>query len=516
MQISCRKICIIQKKVVSLQRFLFGFCQKTSNYLFGFCLKTRNYLFGFHLNVVVKYSSIMYKDRNIDAALLAWAKSSNHKPLLLRGARQVGKSTAVRHLGEQFENFVEINFDKQKSFHALFSGDLDAHMIASQIANLVGRHVSPGKTLLFFDEVQACPNAILSLRFFAEDYPQLHVIAAGSLLEFALAELPTFGVGRLKSLFLFPMSFDEFLMATGQSGLIAERLKSSPNSPLHEVFYKKLVQQFRNYIMIGGLPEVVCKWDETGDYLQCQELQDELILSYEDDFAKYKKKVNPVLLHQVLSSAASQITNKFVYSQASAEKSAKVREALDLLIMAGLLIPATRTSANGLPLGEQADRFYQKILLFDSGILLRLLNMSLGSIQEVTEEILTASEADLVNKGKISEMIAGLEIIKNMPANLRHELYYWVREEKNSQSEVDYIEPLNARVLPIEVKAEAQGGMKSLWTIMREKNLSYAVRCSLENFGQFDYEDKLADGAVRHVDVIPLFAISQMPFFSKD
>lgn len=455
----------------------------------------------------------MYKERNIDAALEAWAKSESHKTLLLRGARQVGKSTAVRHLGEQFESFVEINFDKQKSFHALFNGDLDAHVIASQIANLTGKPVQPGKTLLFFDEIQACPNAILSLRFFREDYPELHVIAAGSLLEFALGELPTFGVGRMKSLFMYPMSFDEFLKATGHAGLIEERKQADPTHPLNEVFYKQLVQQFRNFIMVGGLPEVVCKWDETGDYLQCQELQDELIIGYEDDFAKYKKKVDPTLLRQVLRSAASQITNKFVYAQASDEKAAKVRAALDLLIMAGLLIPATRTSANGLPLGEEADPSYQKILVFDSGILLRLLHMSLGSIQHITEEILTASEADLVNKGKISEMVAGLEIIKNMPSNMRHELYYWVREEKNSRSEVDYLEPFNGRVLPIEVKAETQGGMKSLWTHMREKGLDYALRCSLENFGHFDYEDKLDQGAIRHVDIIPLYAIAQMSIF---
>ena len=453
----------------------------------------------------------MYKERNIDTALQAWAKSDNHKPLLLRGARQVGKSTAVRHLGQQFESFVEINFDKQRSFHALFNGDLDARIIASQIANLTGKAVQPGKTLLFFDEIQACPNAILSLRFFYEDYPELHVIAAGSLLEFALGELPTFGVGRLQSLFMFPMSFDEFLTATGHAGLIAERKQASPTQPLNEVFHKQLVQQFRNYIMIGGLPEVVCKWDETGDYLQCQQLQDELVVSYEDDFAKYKRKTNPTLLRQVLRSAAMQITGKFVYAQASNEKAAKVREALDLLIMAGLLIPVTKTAANGLPLGDEADYSYQKILLFDSGILLRLLNLSLGSIQQITEDILTASETDLVNKGKITEMIAGLEILKNLPNNMRHELYYWVREEKNSRAEIDYLMPHHALVLPIEIKAETQGGMKSLWTFMRSKNLDYALRCSLENFGQFDYADREAAGAVRHVDIIPLYAITQMP-----
>lgn len=457
----------------------------------------------------------MYKEREIDKELQNWAKRSKRKPLLLRGARQVGKSTAVRHLGEQFESFVEINFDRQKSVHALFDGDLDARVIASQIASLTGKIIQPGRTLLFFDEIQACPNAILSLRFFYEDYPELHVIAAGSLLEFALSDLPTFGVGRLQSMFMYPMSFDEFLKATGHAGLIKERQKASPTIPIHEVFHQQLVSQFRNYIMIGGLPEVVCKWDETGDYLECQALQDELIISFEDDFAKYKKKVDPVLLRQVLRSAAMQITNKFVYSQASSEKASKVREALELLTMAGLVIRVTRTSANGLPLGEEADMNYQKVLLFDSGILLRLLNMSLGSIKQITEDILTSSETDLVNKGKISEMIAGLEIVKNMPNTMRHELYYWVREIKNSRSEVDYLESYNSQILPIEIKAETQGGMKSLWTLMRSKKLNYAVRCSLENFGQYEYTDYEDENAKRHVDIVPLYAIAQMPIFGE-
>ncbi len=457
----------------------------------------------------------MYKERKIDADLSEWAKRSSHKTLLLRGARQVGKTMAVRHLGEQFDTFIEINFDKQKAFHALFEGDLDAHVIAQRIANMVGKRVQAGKTLLFFDEIQSCANAILSLRFFYEDFPELHVVAAGSLLGFALAELPTFGVGRIQSLFMFPMSFEEFLMATGRKGLIDEYRNASPARPLHEAIHRMLVQQFRNFIMIGGLPEVVCKWDETGDYLQCQELQDQLILSYEDDFAKYKKKANPVLLRQVLRSAALQITNKFVYSQASSEKASKVRESLELLIQAGLLLPVTRTTANGFPLGSGADYSFQKILVFDSGILLRLLNMSLDSIQHITEEILTASESNLVNKGRICEMVAGLEIRKNMPYTMRHELFYWVREEKNSQAEVDYLEPYNARILPIEIKAETQGGMKSLWAFMREKNLEYALRCSLENFGHFDYIDKLADNVVRHVDMIPLYAVAQMPMMQR-
>jgi len=453
----------------------------------------------------------MYKSRIIDCALREWADRKERKPLLLRGARQVGKSTAMKHLGESFESFVEINFEKQKSFAALFDGDIDAKAIAAKIANLTGKIVEPGKTLLFFDEIHTCPNAILALRFFKEDYPQLHVAAAGSLLEFALANLPSFGVGRMQSLFMYPMCFDEFLTATGYAGLIKERQLASPSNPLHPTIHSKLVEQWRNFIMIGGMPEIVCKWDETKDYLQCQELQDQLIVSYEDDFVKYHNRVDPILLRQVLRSAASQITNKFVYAQASEQKADKVRAALDLLITAGILIPVTKTSCNGLPLGDEADDSFRKILVMDSGLALRLLNMSLGSIQHITEAILTASETDLVNKGALSEMIAGLEIIKNMSSSLRHELFYWVRQEKNSISEVDYVEPYQGRVLPIEIKAETQGGMKSLWLLMREKSLTMALRSSLENFGQFDYTDILDNNVARHVDIYPLYALSQLP-----
>jgi len=453
----------------------------------------------------------VYKDRIIDKALRDWADRIDRKPLLLRGARQVGKSTAIRHLGASFESFVEINFEKQKSFMPLFDGDLNARDIAAKIANMTGKIVVPGKTLLFFDEIHTCPNAILSLRFFREDYPELHIAAAGSLLEFALADLPSFGVGRMHSLFMYPMNFDEFLTATGNNGLIKERQLASPSKPLHPTIHSKLVEQWRNFIMIGGMPEVVCKWDETKDYLKCQELQDQLIVSYEDDFVKYRKRVDPILLRQVLRSAASQITNKFVYAQASDQKAEKVRTTLDLLIMAGILIPVTKTACNGLPLGDEADTSYRKILVLDSGLSLRLLNMSLGSIQHITEEILTSSETDLVNKGALSEMIAGLEIIKCMPPTLRHELFYWVRQEKNSISEVDYVEPCQGKIVPIEIKAETQGGMKSLWLLMREKKLYSAIRCSLENFGQFDYTDRWADDAKRHVDIYPLYALSQLP-----
>lgn len=453
----------------------------------------------------------MYVTRLIDTYLTHWAKQSNRKPLLLRGARQVGKSSAIRHLGEQFENYVEINFEKQPKYQKVFKLDLDVHRICSQLEALSQQPIVAGKTLLFLDEIQECPQAIMSLRFFKEDYPDLHVAAAGSLLEFALAELPTFGVGRIHSMFMYPMTFDEFLMATDNQRLMLAKQKANSTNPLAEPLHDRLVELFRTYLLVGGMPEVVCCWAQTHEYLRCQQLQDEIVLSYEDDFAKYKKNITPDLLRQVLHGVAVQITKKFVCAKVMNDiKADKIREAVRLLTMAGLTIPVTRTSANGLPLGGEADFNYQKMLILDSGLLLRLLNFSLDNATAMSQSILTDSATDLVNKGPVSEMVAGLELLRYQDPTLKRELFYWVGETKNSMAEVDYVQPYNAQILPIEIKAEAQGGMKSLWLMMRKKNLSSAIRCSLENFGHLNYVDTYENNVVRQVSILPLYAIANI------
>lgn len=453
----------------------------------------------------------MYHERIIDKYLYEWMQKKSHKPVLLRGARQVGKSTAVQHLGENFETYVEINFEKQPKYKSLFLDNLDVHRIISQMSAMYGKRIVPGKTLLFLDEIQECTEAIMSLRFFKEEMPELHVIAAGSLLEFALKELPTFGVGRIHSMFMYPMSFDEFLRANGEELLLEARNQATLKSELSDTLHEKLVGLLRTYLLVGGMPEVVDKWVETHDYIQCQECQDDIILGYEADFPKYKKKVDPILLQDTLRSAAVQVTHKFIYSKVGQYKTEEVKKAIELLALAGLIIPVTHTDANGLPLGSEADKSTRKILLLDSGLMLRLLNMSLGSVTEITTQILTGSAADLVNKGPMAEQVAGLELLAYQSPNIRHELYYWVRQVKNSQAEIDYILTHEQKVLPFEVKAETQGGMKSLWNFMRDKKLHLAVRCSMENFGFFQYVDNKADGEIRQVRVLPLYAISMMP-----
>jgi predicted AAA+ superfamily ATPase len=429
----------------------------------------------------------------------------------------VGKSTAVRHLAERFESYVEINFEKQASYIPLFQvKDIDVNKIVSQIAAMAGKRIVPGKTLLFLDEVQACPESIMSLWFFKEDLPELLVVAAGSLLEFALEDLPSFGVGRIHSMFMFPMTFDEFLIANSEQLLMEARNSASSSQPLSQPLYEKLVGLTRTFMLVGGMPEAVAKWVETHDYLACQEIQDDIVVTYEDDFPKYRKKIDPMLLRNTMRSVAVQATDKFVFSAVEGNyKAAEVKKALDMLAKAGIVVPVTHSDGNGLPLGSEADKTYQKMLLLDTGLMLRLLNMTTGDISELTEQILTSDITDLVNKGPMAEMLAGLELLHYRTPNIRHEIYYWQRQAKNSQAEVDYLSSYRQTVLPIEVKAEKQGGMKSLWIFMREKKLTNAIRCSLENFGAFDYQDPEVRGAVRHVQICPLYAISQMESMLK-
>ena len=451
-----------------------------------------------------------YISRSIDKTLEEWKESTTHKPLLLRGARQVGKSSAVRHLGTQFKYFAEVNFESAKSIATFFKGDLDVKLISSKISNYIQVPIIPGQTLLFLDEIQACPEAIMALRFFKEDYPELHVIAAGSLLEFALQSLPTFGVGRIHSVFMYPMTFDEFLVAMDMGGLLAMRREATVTHPLDAPFHDKLVNLFRTYLMVGGMPEAVATWRETTDFLKCQQVHQDIILTYEDDFNKYGRRVNPELLRLTLHGVCHQIGQKLTFSRISeGYRSAQIREALNLLTLAGLVIPVVGTSANGVPLDAESDEKRAKYLFLDSGLLLAILHLDGQLGHDLIKLILTATPQDLINKGSITEMVAGLEISRYKSPVMRPRLFYW-EKTGNSIAEIDYLSIRSMKVLPIEIKAGTQGGMKSLWIFMREKHLNNAVRCSLENFGSFDYIDHDDDNAIRHVDICPLYALSQL------
>ena len=451
-----------------------------------------------------------YIQRNIDVELLEWKDNPMRKPLLLRGARQVGKSSAVRHFGKEFQFFAEVNFERHKTVKTFFQGDIDIRLIVQKIAIYINVPIEEGKTLLFLDEIQECPEAIMALRFFKEDYPGLHVIAAGSLLECTLQELPTFGVGRIHTLFMYPMTFDEFLNANNENGLISMKKQADSQHPLDAAFHEKLIEYFRIYLLVGGMPEAVLAWIKTHNFNQCSHIQEDIILTYEDDFSKYKKRVSPDLLRTTLHGICHQPGEKITFKQISADyRSSQIREAVRLLTLAGLVIPVIATSGNGIPLDAEANEKNMKILLLDSGLLLSVLQLEGNLAQHLVDLIMTGSPKDLVNKGGLVEMVAGLELLRNKPCVQRQKMFYW-EKSGNSIAEIDYLDTFHLKVTPIEIKSGTQGGMKSLWQFMREKRLTEAIRCSFENFGEFTYTDPQADNAERHITIIPLYALDNL------
>jgi predicted AAA+ superfamily ATPase len=260
-----------------------------------------------------------YYKRDIEQELLTWKEDTQRQPLLIRGARQVGKSSLVRHFGKQFRYFIEVNFEMDKSVSTVFSGNLHPKPICEQLSVLYDTPIIAGETLLFFDEIQSSLSAILSLRFFHEQYSELHVIAAGSLLEFALAELPTFGVGRIRSLFLYPFSYGEFLNASVSELLRNAIAAASPQRPLSESIHNKAFELYKRFLILGGMPKVVTTYLEDGSLLKCQRVLDDLIISFEDDFAKYKKRASSFIISEVFKSVVEQCGQKFVFSKASPE-----------------------------------------------------------------------------------------------------------------------------------------------------------------------------------------------------
>lgn len=431
-----------------------------------------------------------YYHREVDAFLLEWKKDSQRKPLLLRGARQVGKSSAVRNLSKSFEYFVEVNFERNPEIIQLFDLSLNPIEICVKLAAIYKTPIVPGKTLVFLDEIQSCKPAIASLRFFYEEYPDLHVVAAGWLLEFALQEIPSFGVGRIRSIYMYPFSFNEFLIAQGYDGLVAEKQHASADSPLIDLFHKQLINQLRSYLLVGGMPECVRTWIEKMDYLACRQVQNEIIETYIDDFAKYKNRISANILQQTFRSVALQSGSKFVYSQVTTElESSKIKEALNLLSMAGVIFPVTHTAANGVPLGAEVNLKFRKYMFMDTGLLQRLLNLDM-------DNVLLSSATDLVNKGALTEVFAGLELLKYGSCKERQELYYWLRLDKGTQAEVDYVISKGAQIVPIEVKAGTKGSMQSLYSFMNLKKSNLGIRTSLENFGK-----------VGDVEIYPLYAI---------
>jgi len=388
--------------------------------------------------------------RRIEKQLLEWKNSRRRKPLIVRGARQVGKTWSVKKLGsDHFENSIHLDLEKNRNFHSLFEGDLDPRLIVQSIEVLTKTKITSGKTLLFIDEIQSCPRAIMSLRYFYEEMPDLHVIAAGSLLEFALSEI-SFPVGRIQYLQMAPLSFSEYLEAGGNDKLV-EIIHSKPET-LPEPIHNLLLRELKTYFFIGGMPESVRSFYQTSSFIESFKIHKELFNSFKDDFGKYAAHSSKVCLEEVFVNSAKNIGNQLAYSRLSDSFSnPTIKKAFELLVKARMINKVSSVGKLELPLDVQSSSRKFKAIMLDIGIWQQLSGISIGS------EI---AEANLMNlyRGALAEQFVGQELLTFAGENL----FYWARNEKSSTAEVDYVVSVKGRIYPIEVKSGSSGSLKSL------------------------------------------------------
>ena len=435
----------------------------------------------------------MYLKRKIDQHLQEWASDPDHKPLLIRGARQIGKTTAVRHLAESFNSFIEINFEKNVSIGRAFAGDLNIDRIIPELEAHARQTIIPGKTLLFFDEIQACPRAISALRYFYEEKQPLHVIATGSLLEFAFADISDFGVGRIRNIFMYPLSFAEFMSAINADVTLNHVRRASFTRPLSQPIHEMMLDFLKSFLIVGGMPAAVAAYVKTKSYIKAQQQQADITNTLKSDFDKYRTKVSPDAIRAAFTSVVRQTGTKFNFSDAHSGISyQQAKTCTSLLERARIIHRISGTNANGIPLGGDINAKQNKFLLLDIGLYL------CESGLDVSNWVLDPP-MKFVNRGNLAEMFVALELLKGERPLAEGRLFYWHREARNSNAEVDYVVQFRNSVLPIEVKSGKRGSMTSLRMMMDAKSLSLAVRTSEENFGA------IGD----NVRIIPLYMIGE-------
>lgn len=416
----------------------------------------------------------------IDHALRQWKDYKYRKPLLLRGARQVGKTYAVREFGKTFDQFVEINFEQTPEARTIFEKDLSPERINQELFWLTGKQIIPGSTLLFFDEIQSAPKAVTALRYFYEQMPLLHVIAAGSLLDFALEEVGI-PVGRVSSLHVYPLSFLEFLAALNYQHLVQAILTQNMSDPFSEPVHQKLLELLAHYIAIGGMPEVVYLWKETQNPFECAMVQQTLLTTYRQDFVKYARQNQIKWVELVFNHVPRQLGQKFKYSLIEGDyRKRELAPCLDLLTTAGVVHQIFLASGQGLPLGAQANLTSYKVMLLDTALSQAALGLDL-------RDWLLASGQSFINKGSVVEAFIGQEILVYADAYKKEQLYFWQRSEKNSEAEVDFIIQRDGVIIPIEVKSGAGSTLKSMHSFLRtHQDSPYGLRFSTQNYSVYE------------------------------
>lgn len=432
--------------------------------------------------------------RAIEPILMKWKNKEDRLPIILRGARQVGKSFIIEKFGqENFEFLVTCNFEYQPELISCFD-IFDPVAICAKLEVAFKTRIIPGKTLLFLDEIQNCPNAITALRYFKENLPALHVIAAGSLLEFVLHEERfSFPVGRVQFLYLKPLSFYEYLVSQNHERLVEYLDQVTLQNPLDSFMHNQLQLLLREYFMIGGMPSVVRQFLETRSFFECQTVLTGLLETYRSDFPKYATKAQYKHLQIFFDKAPGLVMKQFKYTHISLEhRSQDLKLALEQLGWAGLIQKVLLTNASGIPMHMHAKENKFKLLFLDVGLV--------NSANKL--DIQVAWDMDLlqINAGAQAEQFVGQELSAYADPYTNTQLYYWEREKKGSDAEVDFVIQTGSNILPIEVKAGTTGSLKSLAQFLSEKQSPFGIRIS-------QHPLSFHEGVLS----IPLYLISQLP-----
>lgn len=406
--------------------------------------------------------------------LKQWKDRRNRRPLIVRGARQVGKTWLVRSFGEsEFENTVEYNFDLEPEKSKIFQSS-DIQEIVNLISIDKNALIIPGKTLLFLDEIQAVPELIAKLRYFYELRPDLHVIAAGSLLDLTLSEYEyAMPVGRIEYLYMGPMTYEEFLIANKETGLLEALRDYSIEAPLHTVIHEKCLHYLNHYFFTGGMPGAV-KAYINGDFNEVMSEHRTILQTFIDDFSKYRKRINTDRLKTVFNKIPQFIGKQIKYTNISRHEKAKdLNEALWLLSMANVVHMVYHSSSNGIPLKAEVNEKVFKVLFLDIGLVLSALNLTLL-------DITTAESTMLINNGALAEQFVGQHLVfQNQFYNVP-ELYYWTRRKTGATSELDYVIRHRNDIIPVEVKAGKTGALKSMQVFVSLKKPKLGVRFNMD------------------------------------
>ncbi|MBN1166347.1 MAG: ATP-binding protein [Methanospirillaceae archaeon] len=415
-------------------------------------------------------------ERTVTSQLQAWRKS-HRSPLLVRGARQVGKSYVIEKFGrEEFRNMITINFDLHPEYKLVFDSP-DPGFIITQIELLQKVQITKD-TLIFLDEIQECPAAIQSLRYFKELHPDLFIIGAGSLLEFAFAREMKVPVGRIQFLNIWPLTFYEFLMAYGEEKIIKHLQTIGLRNPISEPVHQKLTSLLSIYGILGGMPEVIVTYLTTGSLVQASYVQESLIETYFRDFSKYGRTVELSHLQTAFDAIPRMVSEQIKYVNIDREsRSREIKNALSLLTLARVIHPVFCTDASGLPLGA-GKKNRMKYIFLDIGLMQHICG--------IEAEIVIKKDLMQINRGALAEQYVGQELLSCEDPFLNSPLFFWARDQKGSSSEVDYCITRKGRIYPVEVKSGTTGKLRSLRIFLEEKDPPFGIRFSLGNLGYHD------------------------------